>query len=98
MNILIKLKKFEVCIKGNNFLIKKRYKGAMIQIFSTKIRYGIVVFVIGTCCTFWHYVSPEILKNLNIQSVFFAFLNFFILLPLVYLGHLGGIIVHEEVD
>lgn len=77
---------------------KKRYHGAMVQIFLVKIRYGMVIFVIGGCCTLWFYLSPTILMERGLISIFFVLLNLSILPPLIYLGHLGGIIVYEGVD
>ncbi|MFQ5585861.1 MAG: DUF2231 domain-containing protein [Thermodesulfobacteriota bacterium] len=76
---------------------KRRHQGAMIPIFATKIRYGPVIFIIGGCCTLWHYLSPGVLDG-GILSVAYVLLNLAILPPLVYLGHLGGIIVYEGVE
>jgi len=77
---------------------RKRFKGIMIPIFAAKIKYGVVVFVIGGCSTFWHYLSPGILERGDILSVVYVLLNVSIILPLIYLGHLGGIIVYEGLD
>lgn len=77
---------------------KRRFEGAMIPIFLTKIRYGLAPFIIGGFCTLWHYLYPEVLVNGGIQSVVFILLNISILPPLIYLGHVGGIIVYEGVD
>lgn len=77
---------------------RKRFKGVMIPIFAAKIKYGVVVFIIGACSTLWHYIFPGILERMNIFSVVFILLNVSILLPLTYLGHLGGIIVYEGLD
>ena len=74
---------------------KRRYQGAMKPIFISKIRYGPVVFIIGGCCTLWRYLSPDVLGNVGITSVVFVLLNLSILPVLVYLGHLGGVILHE---
>lgn len=77
---------------------KRRFEGAMIPIFLTKIRYGLAPFIIGGFCTLWHYLYPGVLVNGGIQSVVFILLNISILPPLIYLGHVGGIIVYEGVD
>ncbi len=77
---------------------KKRFEGAMIPIFLAKIRYGLAPFIIGGSCTLWHYLYPGVLVNGGIQSMVFILLNISILAPLIYLGHVGGIIVYEGVD
>ena len=77
---------------------RKRFKGIMIPIFAAKIKYGVVVFVIGGCSTFWHYLTPGILERGDILSVVYVLLNVSIILPLIYLGDLGGIIVYEGLD
>ena len=77
---------------------RKRFKGVMIPIFAAKIRYGLVIFIIGGCSTLWHYISPGILERGDILSAAYILLNASILLPLIYLGHLGGIIVYEGLD
>jgi uncharacterized membrane protein len=69
-----------------------------VEIFFAKIRYGLVVFAIGGCCTLWHYISPGVLERGDILSAAYLLLNISILPPLVYLGHLGGIIVYEGID
>lgn len=77
---------------------KKRYRGVMVPLFLAKIRFGLVIFVIGGSCTLWHYIFPGVLENGGIQSLVFILLNISILPLLIYLGHLGGIIVYEELD
>ena len=77
---------------------RKRFKGVMIPIFAAKIKYGPVIFIIGGCSTLWHYISPGILERGDILSAAYILLNASILLPLIYLGHLGGIIVYEGLD
>jgi hypothetical protein len=69
-----------------------------VQIFFAKIRYGLVIFTIGGCSTLWHYFSPGVLGQGDILSVAYVLLNVSILPPLIYLGHLGGIIVYEGID
>jgi hypothetical protein len=57
-----------------------------------------VIFAIGGCCTLWHYISPGVLLEGDILSMAYILLNLSILPPLIYLGHLGGIIVYEGID
>lgn len=66
------------------------YKGAKVRIFLRKIRYGFLVFVVGGFCTLWYWLSPDILERKGIPSIIFIFLNFSLLFPLIYVGHLGG--------
>jgi len=77
---------------------RKRYQGAAKRIFYDKIRYAAVVFVVGAGCTLWRYLFPGVLGQLSVQSVLFVLLNLSILPPLVYLGHLGGVIVFEGLE
>lgn len=77
---------------------KRSHQQAMVPIFMAKIRYGVVLFVLGAGATLWRALSPGVLEQMNIVSVLFILLNLLILVPLVYLGHLGGIIVYEGVD
>lgn len=77
---------------------RKRYQGVLIPIFYAKIKYGLVLFVIGGCATLWLFFSPAVLDNGGIPGLAFVLLNIAILPLLVYLGHLGGIIMHEELD
>lgn len=77
---------------------RKRFKGIMIPIFAAKIKYGPVVFIIGGLATLWYYVSPDILERGDILTVIYVLLNLSILLPLIYLGHLGSVIVYEGLD
>lgn len=77
---------------------RKRYQGAKKKIFYDKIRFSVVIFLIGLVCTLWHIISPEVLGQLGISSAIFVLLNLSILPPLIYVGHLGGIIVYEEID
>ena len=77
---------------------KRKHQGAMIPLFITKLRYGAAVFVIGACCTVWHVFSPGVLTDNVLFTLFYVVLNLALLPPLVYLGHLGGLIVYEGVD
>ncbi|MBE9502987.1 MAG: hypothetical protein IME96_02290 [Proteobacteria bacterium] len=77
---------------------KKRYQGAMVAIFLVKVKYGLVIFFIGGCCTLWYYLNPGVLEGGILLTVAFVILNLTILPPLIYLGHLGGIIVYEDME
>jgi uncharacterized membrane protein len=77
---------------------KRSHQQAMVPIFMAKIRFGVVVFVLGAAATLWRLFMPGILVDLNILSVLFILLNLLVLVPLIYLGHLGGIIVYEGTD
>ncbi|GMR04199.1 MAG: hypothetical protein BMS9Abin23_0089 [Thermodesulfobacteriota bacterium] len=77
---------------------RRKYQGAMIRIFYSKIRYGLLAFVIGAACTLWYYFSPGVLDGGGVVEAAFILLNLSILIPLIYLGHLGAIIVYEGLD
>jgi len=77
---------------------RRKFQGVMIKIFYDKIRFGVLIFVIGLVCTLWYYFSPEVLEKKNILTAAFVLLNLSILAPIIYLGHLGGIIVYEGLD
>ncbi len=77
---------------------KRSHQQAMVPIFIAKLRYGAAVFILGAAATLWRAFSPGVLVQLDILSVLFILLNLVILIPLVYLGHLGGIIVYEGVE
>ncbi|MDH4128791.1 MAG: hypothetical protein OEV44_08570 [Spirochaetota bacterium] len=77
---------------------KRKYTGAMIKIFINKIRYGLLPFIIGLGSTIWYYISPNILDSLDIWCILFILVNVSILIPIIYLSHLGGIIVYEKID
>ena len=77
---------------------KRRHQGAMIPIFAAKIRYGMLVFAIGAVACVWHLLSPAVLSGGGIQSVLYLLLNLSVIAPILYLGHLGGMIVYEGVE
>ncbi len=77
---------------------KRRNQQAMIPIFLTKVRYGLVPFFLGLLCTLWHGISPGVIGGGFFSTGIFLLLNLAILPPIVYLGHLGGIIVYEGVE
>ncbi|MFQ5441179.1 MAG: DUF2231 domain-containing protein [Thermodesulfobacteriota bacterium] len=77
---------------------RRKFQGVMIKIFYAKIRFGVVIFIIGLACTLWYYFSPAVLENRNIMTALFVLLNISIVPPIIYMGHLGGIIVYEGLD
>lgn len=76
---------------------KQRYKGARIRIFIRKYRYGLVLLGLGTLCTLWYYVDPQIVTDKGGWYIPFIILNFSILPFAVYLGYLGGKLVYGVV-
>ena len=74
---------------------KEKYNGAKVPIFSRKIRYGLVIFAVGCACTLWYWMSPGIVEKMSGAGLVFLLLNFLLLMPVTYLGHLGGKIVFE---
>ena len=77
---------------------KRRHQSAMVPVFITKIRYGVLIFIVALVCSFWRFLSPQILQAGGVFTVLFVLLNLAILPPLIYLGHIGGIIVYEGKD
>jgi len=77
---------------------RKKFQAMMIQIFYSKLRYGMLVFLLGASATVWNFFSPEILAKGSILTVLFVLINLAIIPPLIYLGHLGGIIVYEGLE
>jgi len=77
---------------------RKKFQSMMIQIFYSKLRYGMLVFLLGASATIWNFFSPDILAKGNLLTVLFVIINLAIVPPLVYLGHLGGIIVYEGLE
>ena len=77
---------------------KKRYQGAKKEIFYAKIRYGVPIFILGGGATLWRALSPEILTDGGLLTVPFILLNLSVLPIIVYLGHLGGVIVYEGTE
>jgi len=77
---------------------RKKFQAMTLQIFYIKLRYGALVFVLGASATLWNLISPEVLAQGSLLTALFVILNLAVLAPLVYLGHLGGIIVYEGVE
>ena len=72
---------------------KQKYKGAQVRIFTRKYTYGIVLMGVGSFCTVWSCISPEIIRGSGILHFVFLLLNFAILPLVAYLGYLGGKLV-----
>lgn len=77
---------------------KRRHQQAMIPLFMTKVKYGLIPFFIGAICSLWYFFSPTILASGNFYTAIFVLFNICILPPLFYLGYLGGKIVYEGVE
>ncbi|MFQ5464745.1 MAG: DUF2231 domain-containing protein [Thermodesulfobacteriota bacterium] len=74
---------------------RRRFTGAMIPIFIEKIRYGVVILILGAAATLWRVLSPGVLEEGGLLGAAYVVLNLAILLPMAYLGYLGGTIVYE---
>ncbi len=72
---------------------KTKYHGARVRLFRQKLRYGAVVFVLGSAASLWAWGQPAAADAEGIPGVAFYFLNFAVLPPLMYVGHLGGMLV-----
>lgn len=73
---------------------KQKYSGARTRIFLRKIRYGIVLLVIGAACCIWFGLQPCVLdKSSLISVILFLLLNLSTVPITIYLGHLGGKLV-----
>ncbi len=73
---------------------KKKFRGARTHIFINKIRYGIILNVVGGLCTTWYWLCPEILDHIGVLNIVFIFFNISIIPIVAYLGHLGGRLVY----
>ncbi len=73
---------------------KKKFRGARTHIFINKIRYGILLNVVGGLCTTWYWLCPGILGHMGVFNIAFIILNISIIPIVVYLGHLGGRLVY----
>lgn len=73
---------------------KKKYRGARTHIFISKIRYGLILIVVGGLCTTWYWFYPGVLDNTGVLNIVFIILNISILPIVGYLGHLGGKLVY----
>jgi uncharacterized membrane protein len=69
---------------------KQKYRGAKVKIFIRKYRYGLILMLIGTICTCWYGIFPEVLENKGLLWIIFLLLNLSILPTVTYLGYLGG--------
>ncbi len=73
---------------------KKKFRGVRTHIFISKIRYGIILNVVGVLCTIWYWLCPGILDQIDVFNIVFIILNIFIISLVAYLGHLGGKLVY----
>lgn len=77
---------------------RQKYEGVKIPIFTTKIRYGIVLFALGAAATLWYFASPGVLAGGGALSAAFILLNVSILPVVIYLAYIGGVILYEGID
>ena len=73
---------------------KKKFRGARTHIFINKIRYGIILNVVGGLCTTWYWFCPGILNHIGVFNIVFIILNISIIPLVIYLGHLGGRLIY----
>ncbi len=73
---------------------KKKFRGARTHIFINKIRFGIILNVVGGLCTTWYWLYPGILNHIGLFNIVFIILNISIIPIVAYLGHLGGRLVY----
>ena len=73
---------------------KKKFRGARTHIFINKIRYSLILNVVGGLCTIWYWFCPGILNHTGVFNIVFIILNISIIPIVAYLGHLGGRLVY----
>lgn len=73
---------------------KNKYRGAKTHIFINKIRYSLILSVVGALCVIWYWFCPEILNYTGIYNIIFIILNISTIPLIIYLGHLGGKLVY----
>jgi uncharacterized membrane protein len=73
---------------------KKKFRGVKTHIFINKIRYSLVLNVVGGLCTTWYWLCPEILNYTGVYNIIFIILNISIIPIVAYLGHMGGRLVY----
>ncbi len=69
---------------------KQKFQGKRARIYLQKIRYGIVLTVLGSLCTAWYGMDPDVLSGRSVVQGMFVFMNLCVFAVTVYLGHLGG--------
>lgn len=69
---------------------RQKFKGAKVKVFVRKYSYGLALVCLGTLCTLWYYINPQILTDKGGWYFPFIILNLSILPFAVYLGYLGG--------
>lgn len=73
---------------------KKKFRGVKTHIFISKIRFGLILNVVGVICTTLYWLCPEILNYTSVFNILFIILNVSIIPIVAYLGHLGGRLVY----
>ena len=57
---------------------KQKYHGAQVKLFIHKVRYGIVLLVLGSFCAFWLFLNPAIISSSSFSHYVFIVLNLII--------------------
>lgn len=73
---------------------KNKYRGARTHIFITKIRFSLILSVVGALCVIWYWFCPEMLNYTGIYTIIFIMLNISTIPLVIYLGHLGGKLIY----
>jgi uncharacterized membrane protein len=73
---------------------KKKFRGARTHIFINKIRYSLILSVVGGLCTTWYWFCPGILDHIGVLNIVFIILNVSTIPLIIYLGHLGGKLIY----
>ncbi|WP_096894780.1 DUF2231 domain-containing protein [Candidatus Scalindua japonica] len=73
---------------------KNKYRGAKTHIFINKIRFSLILSVVGALCVIWYWFFPETLNYTGIYNIIFIILNISTIPLIVYLGHMGGKLVY----
>ncbi len=73
---------------------KNKYRGARTHIFINKIRFSLILSVVGGLCTTWYWFCPGILNYTGLYNIIFIILNISTIPLIIYLGHLGGKLIY----
>jgi uncharacterized membrane protein len=69
---------------------KIKYKSAWVRIFISKLKMGVVLFLVVLCFLLFHQQYPHVLEVRGTLNVLYIMLNFATLPLVTYLGYLGG--------
>ncbi|MCR4313163.1 MAG: hypothetical protein NUV58_02870, partial [Candidatus Roizmanbacteria bacterium] len=54
---------------------KNKYRGAKTHIFINKIRFSLILSVVGALCVIWYWFCPDMLNYTGIYNILFIILN-----------------------